>query len=58
MQVVAQGMVERGQGGTIVNISSLASFIYAKQPMYSMSKAALDMLTKCLALELGKHKVS
>ena len=51
-------MVEREQGGKIANISSFAG----EKPFpagteYCMSKAAIDMLTKCMALERGKHKV-
>ena len=58
MQVVAQGMIAKGQGGSIVNVSSTAGAIpFPRGSVYSMSKAALDMLTKCMALELGKHKV-
>ena len=58
MQVVAQGMIEKGQGGSIVNVSSTAAAIaFPRVSVYSMSKVALDMLTQCMALELGKHKV-
>ena len=51
-------MVDRGQGGCILNISTVS----AMKPLaitagYSMCKAAMDMLTKSMALELGKHKV-
>ncbi|KAJ6217240.1 hypothetical protein RDWZM_008397 [Blomia tropicalis] len=38
--------------GNIVNISSIAA-IKPFQPIYSISKAALDMVTKTSALELG-----
>ena len=58
MQVVAQGMIEKGQGGSIVNVSSTAGAIpFPRGSVYSMSKVALDMLTKCMTMELGKHKV-
>ena len=58
MQVVAQGMIEKGQGGSIVNVSSTAATMaFPRVSVYSMSKVALDMLTKCMTLELGKHKV-
>ncbi|CAG2161457.1 unnamed protein product [Oppiella nova] len=40
--------------GNIINISSVAGLRpYAAMALYCMSKCALDMFTKCLALELG-----
>ena len=52
-------MVERGKGGSIVMMSSVASLKgYGDWSVYCCSKAALDQLTRCLALELGKYKVS
>jgi len=40
--------------GVIINISSIVGLKpYALAPVYCMSKSALDMFTKCLALELG-----
>ncbi|CAG2176884.1 unnamed protein product [Oppiella nova] len=38
--------------GNIVNVSSVSAF-KPRKPIYPMSKAALDMFTKCVALELG-----
>ena len=57
-QVVARGMVARGEGGAIVNISSIA----ALKPMntgsvYDASKAALDHLMRVMTLELGPHGI-
>ena len=52
-------MVERGQGGSIVNMSSIGGLRAGNNhTIYCSSKAAMDMLTKTLALELGSHKVS
>ena len=83
-------MVERGDGGAIVNVSSVASSValtdhlaYCENSQYSVcvcvcvcvcvsewvgvcsksnivgtSKAGMDMATKVMALELGRHKVS
>ena len=52
-------MVERGEGGNIVMMSSIASLKgYGDWSVYCCSKAAIDQLTRCLALELGKYKVS
>ncbi|KPM09493.1 dehydrogenase/reductase-like protein [Sarcoptes scabiei] len=44
--------------GNIVNISSVASYKPAPtNTLYAMTKCALDMFTKSLALELGKNGV-
>jgi len=58
-QVVARNIINRkAKGGAIVNISSLASLVALKDHMaYAASKAALDMATKVLALELGPHGI-
>jgi NAD(P)-dependent dehydrogenase (short-subunit alcohol dehydrogenase family) len=55
---VARTMMERGDGGKIINISSAASLDPA--PMlgaYSISKAALNHLTRVLAKECGSANV-
>ena len=50
-------MVERG-GGSIINVSSVAGLTASSmQGIYSVSKAALIMLTKVLARELGSKKI-
>ncbi|GAA3792129.1 SDR family oxidoreductase [Sphaerisporangium flaviroseum] len=47
-------MVERGEGGHIVNIASLAAFAPSRAlPAYSTSKAAVKMLSDCLRAELA-----
>jgi len=57
-QVVAKQMITRGSGGAIVNVSSQASMIALKDhTLYCSTKAAMDMFTKSLALELGPHKI-
>lgn len=57
-QVVARGMVERGDGGAIVNMSSIGGMRAApRHTIYCSSKGALDMLTRTMALELGPHKI-
>ena len=57
-QVVAKGMIERGQGGSIVMMSSYLSFRAMEiRSVYCCTKAALDQLTRSLAMELGPHKV-
>jgi len=56
-QTVADGMIKRG-GGSIVFVSSIAAKTpIIKQGIYAISKAALGMLSKSLALELGKHNI-
>ena len=53
-QVVARGMIARGEGGAIVNISSQASIKpISDHAVYCASKAALDHLTRVMTLELG-----
>ncbi|MFC4112696.1 SDR family oxidoreductase [Nonomuraea zeae] len=51
-------MVERGEGGHIVNIASLAAFAPSRLlPAYSTSKAAVKMLSDCLRAELAGHGI-
>ena len=59
-QVVAREMVQRGKGGSIVNVSSNASTLalVAGISAYCASKGAVDSLTQAMALELGPHKVT
>lgn len=56
-QAVAPGMCARG-GGSIVNIASIAGLRpQLHSLLYSMTKAALIMMTKSYALELGPKGV-
>jgi NAD(P)-dependent dehydrogenase (short-subunit alcohol dehydrogenase family) len=51
-------MLDRGTGGSIVNISSgAAQSPRAGGAAYSGSKAAVDLLTSTLAIELGPHGI-
>ena len=51
-------MVERGEGGAIVNMSSIGGLRAGnKHTIYCSAKAGLDMLTRTMALELGPHQV-
>ncbi len=55
-QRAAQLMIENGDTGAMVTLASMAS----KRPtagVYSISKAAVWMLTRCLAHELGGHGI-
>eukprot|EP01117_Protostelium_nocturnum_P008102 TRINITY_DN2886_c0_g1_i3.p1 TRINITY_DN2886_c0_g1~~TRINITY_DN2886_c0_g1_i3.p1 ORF type:complete len:197 (-),score=42.14 TRINITY_DN2886_c0_g1_i3:60-650(-) len=57
-QIVAKGMIERGKGGAIVNVSSQASMVALKDhTSYCVSKGALDQLTRSMALELGPYNI-
>jgi len=57
-QLVAKKMIEKGTGGSIVNVSSIASKVVGHGCVpYSLTKAALDMLTKTMAYELGPHQI-
>lgn len=57
-QHAARGMVARGQGGSIVNISSVHAYDPRRDyAHYSTSKGGLEQLTRCLALELGEHGI-
>jgi NAD(P)-dependent dehydrogenase (short-subunit alcohol dehydrogenase family) len=54
----AKAMIEAGQGGSIVNVSSIAgSLPHPWMSPYCASKAGVDMLTRCAAEELGEHGI-
>ncbi|MFV0428773.1 MAG: SDR family oxidoreductase [Arachnia sp.] len=53
-QIQAQRSRDRGRAASIINIASMSSFIVnvpQHQTAYNVSKAAVSMLTKCLAVE-------
>ena len=57
-RAVARQLVERGSGGSIVNVSSgAATSARLGAAGYSGSKAAINMLTQALAIELGPHRI-
>src|ERR1700759_5064025 len=57
-QVVAKQMIDRGVGGSVVNVSSMASFqALHNHAAYCASKAGLDQLTAVMAVELGEHHI-
>ncbi|NTE67120.1 SDR family oxidoreductase [Agrobacterium tumefaciens] len=54
----SQSMVRLGKGGTIVNVSSQAALVALPGHIsYGSSKAALDNITRCSALELGRYNI-
>jgi len=57
-QAVARKMVERGQGGAIVNIASTRAFM--SEPgteAYTASKGGIVALTHGMAMSLGRHRI-
>ncbi len=51
-------MVRGGRGGAIVNISSIAGTLtHRLMSAYCVSKAGVEMLTRCAADELGAHEI-
>ena len=46
--------LQRSEGGNIVNVSSIAGLrAWPGALAYKMSKAAMDQMTRCVALEVG-----
>ena len=57
-QETARDMIRRGCKGAIVNVSSVAAeFGIPDHTAYCASKAALDAMTKVMAVELGPHGI-
>ena len=57
-QAVARQMIKR-KSGRIINISSQAgSVVLRGEAIYCMSKAAINHLTRCLALEWAQHGIT
>ncbi|SNR68336.1 Short-chain dehydrogenase [Haloechinothrix alba] len=51
-------MVERAEGGYIVNVASMAAYLPTRDlPAYATSKAAVYMLSDCLRAELDGHAI-
>ncbi len=51
-------MLQLGNGGAIVNISSIAGVLtHRMMSAYCVSKAGVEMLTRCAADELGEHRI-
>ena len=55
---VAKAMVEQGQGGSIIHMSSVNGLsAEAEIAHYNVSKGGINMLTKSMALELAKYGI-
>jgi NAD(P)-dependent dehydrogenase (short-subunit alcohol dehydrogenase family) len=59
IQAAARRMIEQGDGGKIINVTSAAGFrATMTHPVYSASKAGLDGLTRSVAAALGPHDIN
>jgi NAD(P)-dependent dehydrogenase (short-subunit alcohol dehydrogenase family) len=57
-QAVGRAMIKAGRG-RIINLGSQAGFVALPgESIYCMTKAAISHLTKCLAVEWGKHNIT
>jgi 3-oxoacyl-[acyl-carrier protein] reductase/meso-butanediol dehydrogenase/(S,S)-butanediol dehydrogenase/diacetyl reductase len=57
-QAAARQMIKDGRGGSIVNISSIASRVAAAHSAaYASSKAGLNALSRVMATELASHHI-
>ena len=57
-QATARRMIEQGEGGSIVSISSLNALYALEQiSVYGPAKAGLSQLTKVMALEWAEHGI-
>ena len=58
VKAVLPEFMENG-GGKVINITSIAGVgAFPKCPAYCASKGGLEILTKALATELGRHKIN
>ncbi|QIB70066.1 SDR family oxidoreductase [Aminipila butyrica] len=57
-QFAAKNMIERNKPGTIINIASInAQSVVPNSTAYCVSKAGVQMLTKCLAKDWGEFGI-
>lgn len=57
-QEAARRMIDAGTGGSIIGLSSfLADKAVRNTVAYAASKAALEQMTRCLALEWARHRI-
>jgi NAD(P)-dependent dehydrogenase (short-subunit alcohol dehydrogenase family) len=58
-QEIGKRMIARGQGGRIINIASITAFrVLPGSAPYCMSKAALAMMTQCMAREWARYDIN
>ena len=57
-QAVARSWIERGTGGSIVNVSSIAAgFGWPGRLPYAAAKAAIESMTRTMAVEWAPHDI-
>ncbi len=57
-QAAAQQMIQQNDGGQIINVSSIFGRVGVPgRAPYCASKAAVDNLTRCLAVEFAEHDI-
>lgn len=58
-QAAARRMVDRGEGGRIVNVTSVHEHVpKPRASAYCAAKGGLGLLTKVMALELAEHRIT
>ena len=58
-QNVARQMIKQGEGGKIINVSSISADVSGEEKVhYCASKAAVKLLTQGMALELARHRIN
>lgn len=58
LRAATRAMIDQGQGGAIVIISSPHAFVAVPRAMaYNMSKAAIDQMARTAAIELVEHRI-
>jgi NAD(P)-dependent dehydrogenase (short-subunit alcohol dehydrogenase family) len=58
-QAAGRHMIEQGAGGRIVNLGSQAGAVALPgEAIYCMTKAGIAHLTRCLAVEWGRHGIN
>ena len=57
-KLVARHMIERGRGGSIINVTSGAARRPSEELVgYAVAKAGLENLTRAMALEWGRYRI-
>lgn len=56
-QIISRKMIEQGDGGSIINFSSISGHRGCNTIAYEAAKAGLIIATQSMAVELGKHKI-